>query len=221
MGAVDSCVGDVLSVICQSLFNRMPCLEACRLNTQCPAFPPTLWFSCELMNLITFVSACCCVQKGLFGTLSSTWEGHYSCNIPMFGLVFKLSHDYGRTVSISWLHTTCSPMFSLNVGILFLCTVTERYRNQFRNTTDQKTMLIYKLLSVIIKSFKIIDFALKNQSEHKKGQEQCPDLDSRHKMKRRTFALLTSAHRGLRLELHCHRLDRLQSLQWGNMRTHS
>lgn len=84
----------MFSVICQSLFNRMPCLEACRLNTQCPPFPPTLWFSCELMNLITFVSACCCVQKGLFGTLGSMWEGLYSCYIPVFGLVFELSHHY-------------------------------------------------------------------------------------------------------------------------------
>lgn len=37
----------VHSVICQSLFNRMPCLEAYRLNTHnahtaCPPLPPTL-----------------------------------------------------------------------------------------------------------------------------------------------------------------------------------
>lgn len=70
---MDSCVGEgwtedesPFSVICQRPFNGT-CHVWKSENTH-SSLPPTHWFTCWLMNLITFVSARCCVQEGLFGS---------------------------------------------------------------------------------------------------------------------------------------------------------
>lgn len=161
----------------------MPCLEACRLNTQCPAFPPTLWFSCKLMNLITFVSACCCVQKGLFGTLTSMWEGLYSCYIPLFGLVFEVSHYYGLVYQLTaqnmlsnvltecWYFVPLHCHWAIKINLGIPLTSANLKQPWFTNCC--------------LSSFQKPRLGFKRQSEYKKRAGAVPRFgpDSRHKMK--------------------------------------
>lgn len=90
---------------------------------------PTLWFSCWLMNLITFVSACCCVQEGLFGS-SEPCVGRTLSVCTLFGLVLSLasadSPVWGYLTADCREHGVFHPSlpcpYLLLISLLFPCT---------------------------------------------------------------------------------------------------